>query len=112
VLRDGLADDADDPRLARSLSWLLSTSWQGDSRDGAGALEWARGYCGAAGEEDVDCLDTLAAAYAESGEFEQAVDAARRAAVLADSTGDDRLAAAIRRRLDMYRHGRPYHQLP
>ena len=112
VLRAGLAVQADEPRLAGVLAWLLATSGQSDALDGGEAVTLARRYCESAGEQDVGCLDTLAAAYAESGQFEDAVQTARRAVELAPGAGDQNLAIAIRGRLAMYEAGRPYHQLP
>jgi hypothetical protein len=54
--------------------------------------------------QDAACLDTLAAAYAECGKFEDASRWQQRALVLADA--EDR--SAFRDRLALYETGRPY----
>jgi tetratricopeptide (TPR) repeat protein len=55
-------------------------------------------------------LDTLAAAYAEAGEYDQALDAANRALNLAAANGDSAKASAIRYRIGLYTDGKPYRQ--
>ena len=52
-------------------------------------------------------LDTLAAAYAETGRFPRALETATRAAALASSAGQPELADQIRQRMDAYRERRP-----
>jgi hypothetical protein len=51
-------------------------------------------------------LDTLAAAYAEVGRYDQAMEIARKALVLADRNKRD-LARQIQGRLINYEHKRP-----
>jgi len=55
-------------------------------------------------------LDTLAAAYAAAGRFDQAEKTARKAATLAEQAGDTALAGRIRSRLALYRSGKPFRQ--
>ena len=55
-------------------------------------------------------LDTLAAAYAATGRFNDAVATAQKAIDLARSAGQLQVAAQIEPRLELYRAGRPYHQ--
>jgi hypothetical protein len=64
--------------------------------------------CGAAGEltnwKDVGMLDTLAAAYAESGQFDRASEWERKAISLAG----EKETKEYRERLDLYGNRKPY----
>jgi hypothetical protein len=53
-------------------------------------------------------LDTLAAAYAANGRFEEAVHSAEKAVALAEAEGDLALAQAFRKRLSNYLSREPY----
>ena len=57
-------------------------------------------------------LDTLAAAYAEAGRFDQAVETAGRALNLPAVQNDPALAETIRARLKLYESHSPYHEKP
>ena len=50
---------------------------------------------------------TLAAAYAQAGQFEKAIQTARRAADLADAQGEHDLAVQIREDVDLYQRRTP-----
>jgi protein O-mannosyl-transferase len=53
-------------------------------------------------------VTTLAAAYASAGRFGEAVEAAQRAAAMADAGGQPQLANVIRQQLSLYRQGKAY----
>ena len=55
-------------------------------------------------------LDTLAAAYAAAGDFERAAATAQEAASVAAADGTSALAAAIGKRLELYRQGKPFRE--
>jgi len=55
-------------------------------------------------------IGTLAAAYAETGRFAEAVERAQKARVLAAASGEHGLAARNDQLLELYRADRPYHQ--
>ncbi|HVP13204.1 MAG TPA: hypothetical protein VMV94_18660, partial [Phycisphaerae bacterium] len=65
--------------------------------------------CSATGEKDAGFLDTLAAAYAEVGRFDDAVVAARKALAVARDAQKADLATEIQQRLSLYEKARPYH---
>jgi len=98
------------PPAERRLAWLLATHPDPQFRDAQEALRLAQHASSRTGNRDPDMLDTLAAAMAEAGEFEQAVAIGERAAARADATGKTSLAAAIRQRTALYRSGRPYRE--
>jgi tetratricopeptide (TPR) repeat protein len=56
-----------------ALAWILATAGTPGFRDGKRAVELARKACTLSGWRDAAHLDTLAAAYAESGDFGEAV---------------------------------------
>ena len=95
------------PRLG--LAWLRATAADAALRDGAEALRLAREAVRLRGDDHPDALDTLAAAYAAAGRFEDAAAAARRAAALARAApGFESLAPRIEQRLRLYLRSEPY----
>jgi protein O-mannosyl-transferase len=96
------------PFMANQTAWRLATAPEPQSRDGFTALRLARQCCLVAGDAHPAPLDTLAAAYAEVGSFDQAVEVARRAAGLADSAGLNDLAGQIRERGRLYEKRQPF----
>ena len=91
------------------LAWLLATAPDASVRNGKEALEWARSASNLAPPNDPGMLDTLAAAYAEDGQFARATDTATQALAQAQAQGSTGLAVAIRLRLQLYKSGKPYH---
>ncbi len=64
---------------ANNLAWLLATHPDAAVRNGAEAVEWASKSATAAASAkqlEADFLDTLAAAYAEAGQYDKAVETA------------------------------------
>jgi two-component SAPR family response regulator len=55
-------------------------------------------------------LHTLAAAYAETGKFPEAVEAAQHALRLAEAQSNSALANALKTELSFYQVGSPYHK--
>ena len=64
--------------------------------------------------KDAECIDTLAAAYAESGDFEKAKEWEAKAIELADAekSAPDTQKAEMASRLELYKQGKPYHEEP
>ncbi len=67
-----IAVEPDNSRGYNSLAWLQATCPRDEFRDGRRALEHANKACQLTDWSDYRSLDTLAAAYAETGDFEQA----------------------------------------
>jgi tetratricopeptide (TPR) repeat protein len=96
--------------MARSnLAWLLATSPKDSVRDGQKALQLAREAYAVAGDRNPQVIRTLAAAYAEMGQFSEAEETALRALQVADIQGNARLGALLRSEIALYRAHRPYH---
>jgi len=97
--RLGLKAQPDNVKLLNDTAWLLSTSSDPGLRNGAQAVELAgRAVQLTRGREPM-LLGTLAAAYAESGDFAKAVETQQHAEELASQHGDSRLAAMLQGRL-------------
>jgi tetratricopeptide (TPR) repeat protein len=97
-------------KAANSLAWILATDRNADIRNGGEAVEWAMVACKGEGRKNPEYLDTLAAAYAEAGRFEQAVQTAQECLDLARLVGNTRLAQDVERRLQLYRTGKAFHE--
>lgn len=108
-LREARALMPDSALLSGMLAWALSTAPEAELRDGAAALEIAEGLH-ARMPGQAQALDILAAAQAESGAFEAAIESAESALTAAESAGADVAAREILARLEGYRAGRAYRQ--
>jgi tetratricopeptide (TPR) repeat protein len=104
-----LAAKPDEPEALNNLAWLLAASPDSTVRNGADAVRFAERGCRLTGYERAPMLATLAAAYAEAGQFTQAVTTAQRAIALARAGGDARLATMFEQLLRLYQAGKPYH---
>jgi tetratricopeptide (TPR) repeat protein len=88
------------------LAWLLSTAPDEKVRDGKKAVEAATKACELTEWKNGGYLDTLAAAYAEVGEFDKAVEWQEKALKAGDLPVKDQDAA--RKRLELYKQKKPY----
>ena len=95
--------------IANDLAWFLATCPVTDLRDGERAVRLAEYASGLMGGESCLELDTLAAAYAEAGRFDEAIATAEHALAIA-SQSDPALAAQFAPRLELYRRHQPYHE--
>jgi tetratricopeptide (TPR) repeat protein len=102
--------EPDNPFLLSRLGWLLATSPEDGVRNGAKAVEVSERAVALRFRQDVMSLDTLAAAYAEAGRFEDATATASAAVALAHSKGDQANASAVAQRLALYRSHQRYRE--
>ena len=93
-----------------NLAWLLATSQDASLRNGAKAIELATQADGLVGGTNTLVLRTLAAAYAENGEFTNAIRTARSAMQLARMHGEDSLTADLDQQIRLYQLGMPYRE--
>jgi len=94
-----------------NLAWLLAASSDASLRNGSRAIQFARRADQLSGGENAVVLRTLAAAYAEAGQFEKAIESAQTGMQLARSHGDDSLATELQQQLALYELGLPYHEM-
>jgi tetratricopeptide (TPR) repeat protein len=92
------------------VAWMLATQHDLQLRDGPEAVRLARRACELAGRNNPASLNVLAAAYAEVGQFDQAVAQAEQALALARSSGQMGLGDIIEKLLELYRQGQPYRE--
>jgi tetratricopeptide (TPR) repeat protein len=105
--REALNRDEDHPAATNNLAWLLATSRDPTVRDPAEAVAHAE-RAALRDSSDPRTLDTLAAAYAAAGRYDDAV---RMAANAREKTPDgSRQAVELESRLELYRSGRAVHE--
>ena len=95
-----------------NLAWLLATSPSESLRNGGRAVEIARQADQLSGGTNTVVLRTLAAAYAETGQFGKAIESARTAVQLARMHDDDSLTTELEQQIALYRLHMPYHETP
>jgi protein O-mannosyl-transferase len=91
-----------------NLAWLLATSQDASLRNGPKAVELAGQADRLVGGTNTLVLRTLAAAYAETGEFANAIRTARSAMQLARMHGEDSLTADLDQQIALYQLRMPY----
>jgi len=96
------------PDLLNNLAWVLATDPHAELRNGAEAVRLALRAAELAGTNDLRVLDTLAAAYAETGRFAEAAGTMEHAMALAEARQTTNSLAEFRHRLDLYRKRTPY----
>ncbi len=105
--RRALAAEPDDAAVANNLAWLLATHHDPTVRNGAEAVRLAEQVCRLHELRGAAALDTLAAAYAEAGRFDEAVRTTQRAIAVARSAGQHRILRELGEALADYRAGKP-----
>jgi tetratricopeptide (TPR) repeat protein len=106
LLRESLAETPDDPDLAGMLARFLATAPDPSVRNPEEALRIAEDLNRAGRPRTIFLLDTLAAAYASAGRFQEARQKALEAAAFALDVGDTTRAAEIRDRAEAYGAGK------
>jgi tetratricopeptide (TPR) repeat protein len=91
-----------------NLAWTLATCPDGSHRDGQRAVEHGTRACELSGFDTWFCLGTLAAAYAETGEFAEARQWAKES--LRRAPEEER--TSCQDRLRMYKEKTPYRDMP
>jgi tetratricopeptide (TPR) repeat protein len=95
---------------ANNLAWSLATIPATEGGDPIRAVTLAERACQLTDTPTAPYLDTLAAAYAAAGRFNDAVTTARKAIDLANSAGLPQVVKQIESRLQLYRRGRAYRE--
>jgi tetratricopeptide (TPR) repeat protein len=111
-LREIAANAPDSPRMLDELAWLLATYPDSNSRDGTEAVRLAERACDVTERRIPALLDTLAAAYAETGDFPRAISAVEEALNRARSSGDNDAVKLSESILGSLRENLPYRQEP
>ena len=98
------------PEALNRFACILATDKVARFRDGATAVRLAEAANRLTAQSHPVFLNTLAAAYAEAGRFQEAVAAEQLALEKALDAGQRRLSPQIENCLNLYRAGKPYHE--
>jgi protein O-mannosyl-transferase len=105
--KTALAIDPGWAPVMNNLAWLLATRPEAELRDGGVALKLANDANKLNGSTNLWFLHTLAAAYAETADFSNAVLTAEQALAAARATGQSNLISTADHRVNLYRAGAP-----
>ncbi len=108
--RQVLALKPDQLEALNNLAWLLATCPDGTVRNGVEAVQEAEHACRLTAFKQARETGILAAAYAETGRFQEAIATGELSVRLASAAGDSQSATANRQLLMFYRAGKPWHE--
>jgi tetratricopeptide (TPR) repeat protein len=100
-----------DDRILNNLAWVLATSTFDEVRSAGRAIEIATKACKVTDYKQAHILSTLAAAYAESGDFERAVEMSTRAVELGGDGETPATQAQLKNELESYKQKKPWREL-
>ncbi|HWY50060.1 MAG TPA: hypothetical protein VNW72_01115 [Chthoniobacterales bacterium] len=104
--------DPNDGNALNNLAWILATYPDDSIRNGQRAVGLAESATVLPGGDVPIVLRTLAAAYAESGDFSKAIDTAQHAVDLATAQNNTSLLATLRHEIELYHARTPYRESP
>ena len=111
-LHDALQRNPDSPEALNNLAWLLATLAGARPEQGREAVQVAERAYELTKGHSPDVLDTLGAAYAQAGQFDRAIESARKGLKLAEQMGRAQLGKALRERIRVYESRMPFLQPP
>ena len=97
----------DNGNALSNLAWIYATSPDDSLRDGLKAVQLAEQAMHISGRRIPIIFRTLAAAYAETGQFSQAIQTAQEAFELANGQGNSALAAELQSNIALYQERQP-----
>jgi tetratricopeptide (TPR) repeat protein len=103
-----LQSDPDSILPLNNLAWVMSTGPDDSLRNNEIAVQLATKANQLSKESNPVFIRTLAAAYAQAGQFEKAIETARRASEQANAQGAHDLAVQIREDVDLYQRRTPF----
>jgi len=105
--QQALAIQPDNGNAASNLAWVFATCPEDSIRDGPRAVDLAQKAMRIAGGKIPMIYRVLAAAYAENGRFNDAIEAAERGAELSNSQDNPALASELESNIAFYQSGKP-----
>jgi tetratricopeptide (TPR) repeat protein len=108
ALREVVRLDPNRARAHNDLAWWLATSSDDGLRNGPEAVKHAIQACELTGWKNASWVNTLAAAYAEAGDFDKAIEYQQKA--MADPAFLKQYSPVAREQLDLYRQKKPYRE--
>jgi tetratricopeptide (TPR) repeat protein len=97
-------------RVLNAVAWFFATCPDESARDGKKSVLLATKACELTQWKNASLLDTLAAAYAEAGDFDQAIKWQSETLKLYDDAGDSR--SEMQKRLALYKQHKAYREGP
>ena len=101
-----IENEPNDSGSLNNLAWVLATSPDDELRDGKRAIELAKQACEVTEYKEAHIISTLAASYAEVGDFESAIDWSKKAVEL----GPDALKGQLQKERDSYKEHKPWRE--
>jgi tetratricopeptide (TPR) repeat protein len=98
--------------VLNNLAWILAASPSETVRNGSEAVKLAEQACQLTRFQQPIFIGTLAAAYAEARQFQDAINTAEKAIAVASSAGQKDVAERNQQLLELYRVGKPFHEAP
>jgi len=109
--RQALRARPDFSEALTSLAWSLATDPDPQLRNGAEAVVLAERACRLTSYNQAGALQALAAAYAETGRFTEALKWAEKAKDLAQGAGQKEFAQKLQAMSELFRAGSPYREM-
>jgi tetratricopeptide (TPR) repeat protein len=109
VSEDERSTDIDYSGLLNNLAWVLATSPKEELRDGEKSVELGLKACEATDYKEAHILSTLAAGYAETGDFENARKWATKAVEVGEQEGNEQLEQ-LKKELESYKQDKPWRE--
>ena len=104
---NALKNGTKDPVVMNNVAWQLATHPDPKIRNGRVAVEWAEKAMQVTGGKQATYYDTLAAAYAEEGRFQEALKFVEKGIDLATRSGEKALLPGFLQAQKLYAKGQP-----
>lgn len=102
-------DRSDEIGLLNNLAWVLATSPKDEIRDGKRSIELGTKACELSEYKEAHILSTLAAGYAEVGDFEQALKWSSKAVEVGTEENNEQLDQ-LKKELESYKEKKPWRE--
>lgn len=99
---------ADDSSLLNNFAWLLATSFDDEVRNAKRSIELGTKACEVTEFKKAHILSTLAAGYAEDGQWEKAIEWSTKAVEL--GADDDETGDQLKKELESYKQKKPWRE--
>ena len=103
--------NGNDDGVLNNLAWVLATSPKDDLRSADRAIELATKACKVTEYKQAHILSTLAAAYAESGDFTKAMEWSTKAVELGGASTTPETLEQLKNELESYKQKKPWREL-
>jgi tetratricopeptide (TPR) repeat protein len=106
-MKDILEIEPNNSDAKNNLAWIFATCSDSNMRNPSEAIRLAQEACDATNYKNTGKLDTLGAAYASAGRFDEAIETMQKALSLVDKN-DKYTVGQFQQHLDLYKVSKPY----